>query len=158
MIDPGSFFLGFSAGAGILLASSWRLVRRGIEAPTIPRRLSENWDYVVRLSRVNELAARQRLELAKLNRAIRRRNRKIANLRIGGDPKREGTPANDVAGPRVASSPRVGGDGSRPLLLSGESVNSTAARGQTSSAQEGGRWRTTLTSQPKRLRNSRSGS
>lgn len=154
MIDPGSFWVGFSAGAIVVVAMAWKMVRRAVSSEARLERDHNRDLEALQFHRAEKealrtLAAeraadammqrthaiRQRVELAKLNRAIRRRNRKIANLRIGGDPKREGTPANDVAGPRVASSPKVGGDRSRSLLLSGESVNSTAARGQISPDQ-----------------------
>lgn len=146
MIDPGSFFgglaVGVVAGMAALTGIGWMRIRR--RGPTADRARAAKWDAVRELVSQSKRLEREhactvahvacrRLELAKLNQEIRRRNRKIANLRIGGGSKREGTPANDVAGPRAVSSPKVGADRSRPLLLSGQSMDSTTARGRTPS-------------------------
>lgn len=105
MIDPGLFFVGLAVGAGALfgIAYGWSCDEKALDKAAIQRAETKT--------------VRQRLELAKLNRAIRRRNRKIANLRRGGASKPARTPVSDAAGPRAAPSPKVGKVDRGPLLL-----------------------------------------
>lgn len=100
MVDPGSFWLGFSVGAIVLVAAAWRPVKRGLAAEArLERKCNEELDAIVRLRTDNEKlkavaanaearamahrahAISQRLELAKLNRAIRRRNAALSRRR-----------------------------------------------------------------------------
>lgn len=133
MVDPGSFFVGLAVGiiAGIvtLTGVGWvRIRRRGWTSDEeLARRelglrkateLEAENDRLVRLwTRAVAHSAYQKIELAKLNRAIRKRNRTVTNLRIGGGSQPERTPGNDAAGPRAGSpSPRVGGGNHNPRV------------------------------------------